>query len=249
MTIEDNISPVLERIKAELQKLSEMQIHVGIQGASGYGAGGEGKPGAPADIITIANVNEFGATIKAKNVKNLAIPIAKKAKGKSPLDFPGLFFLRSDSGYLFGCVSKNRKGGPPKEKSSPSDTKPKSNKPGNKPIPKKKEDIEFLFILMESVNIPERSFIRAGYDNNRAVIEDIASNAIKKIVFEGWDAETAANNIGMSIVGMIQEYMNQPFNFKGKSSITKATSNWPSNPLVETGRLRNSITYRIDGGE
>lgn len=249
MTIEDNISSKLECIKDELEKLSQMKIHIGIQGASGYGAGGEGKPGAPAGIMTIANVNEFGATIKAKNVKNLAIPIAKKAKGKSPLDFPGLFFLRSDGGYLFGCISKNRKGGPPKEKSSPSDTKPKSNKPGKKSVPKKKEDIEFLFILMESVNIPERSFIRAGYDNNRAAIEDIASSALKRIVFEGWDAETAASNIGMSIVGMIQEYMNQPFNFKGKSSITKATSNWPSNPLVETGRLRNSITYRIEGGE
>ena len=88
MTIDDKISPELVRIKTELEKLGQMKIHIGIQGASGYGAGGEGKPGAPADIITIASVNEFGATIKAKNVKNLAIPIAKKAKGKSPLDFP-----------------------------------------------------------------------------------------------------------------------------------------------------------------
>lgn len=248
MTIDDKVSPELVRIKTELEKLGQMKIHIGIQGASGYGAGGEGKPGAPADIITIASVNEFGATIKAKNVKNLAIPIAKKAKGKSPLDFPGLFFLQTDSG-LFGCISKSRKGGPPKEKSSPSNMQPKGNKPRKKPVPKKKDDIEFLFILMESVNIPERSFIRAGYDNNQAAIEAIASNAMKKIVFEGWNAETAANNIGMSIVGMIQEYMNQPFNFQGKSSITKATSNWPSNPLIETGRLRNSITYRIEGGE
>lgn len=97
--------------------------------------------------------------------------------------------------------------------------------------------------------MPSHSFIRAGYDNNQAAIEDVASSALRRIVFEGWDAETAANNIGMSIVGMIQEYMNQPFNFKGKSSITKATSNWPDNPLVETGRLRNSITYRIEGGD
>lgn len=249
MMVDDNITTELERIKSELDKLSQMKIHIGIQGASGYGASGEGRSGAPADIMTIANVNEFGATIKAKNVRNLAIPIAKKAKGKSPLDFPGLFFLRSDGGYLFGCISRSRKGGPPKEKSSPSDMKPKGNKPGKKPIPKKKGDIEFLFILMEAVNIPERSFIRAGYDNNRAAIEDIAVKAMQGIVFMGWNADTAANNIGMSIVGMIQEYMNQPFNFRGKSSITKATSNWPSNPLVETGRLRNSITYRIQGGD
>lgn len=249
MTIEDNITPELERIKSELKKLSQMKIHIGIQGAAGYGAAGEGKAGAPADIMTIANVNEFGATIKAKNVKNLAIPIAKKAKGKSPLDFPGLFFLRSEDGDLFGCISKSRKGGPPKGKSSPSNMQPKSSKPRRKPIPKKRGDVEFLFILMEAVSIPERSFIRAGYDNNRKAIEDVAGKAIQNIIFSEWDAETAANHIGMSVVGVIQMYMNHPFNFKGKSAVTKATSNWPDNPLVETGRLRNSVSYRIEGGE
>lgn len=247
MAVNDEITPELDRIKQELSKLTGMKIHIGIQGAAGFGASGEGRKGTPADIITIANVNEFGATIKAKNVKNLAIPIAKKAKGKSPLDFPGLFFLRTQNG-LFGCISKSRKGGPPKAKSSPSDSKPKTNKPGKKPITKKLGDIEFLFILMESVSIPERSFIRAGYDNNRKVIEDITSHALKGIIFDGWDAEKAANHIGMATVGVIQTYMNEPFNFKGKGRVTKSVSNWPGNPLVETGRLRNSITYRIEGG-
>lgn len=247
MEVNDEITPELERIKKELEKLTSMKIHIGIQGAAGYGVSGEGRKGTPADIITIANVNEFGATIKAKNVKNLAIPIAKKAKGKSPLDFPGLFFLRTPGG-LFGCISKSRKGGPPKAKSSPSDDKPKIMKPGKKTIRKKQGDIEFLFILMESVTIPERSFIRAGYDNNRKSIEDVVARALKGIVFEDWDAEKAGDHIGMSIVGTIQTYMNEPFNFKGKSRVTKATSNWPDNPLVETGRLRNSITYRIEGG-
>lgn len=246
--IEDEITPELDRIVRELKKLEGMSIHIGIQGDSGYDASGAGKPGAPADILTIANVNEFGATIKAKNVKNLAIPIAKKAIGKSPLDFPGLFFIRSKNGLLFGCISPKRRGTEPKRKSSPSNKEPKKHKPSEKPVPKKQDDIEFLFILMESTTIPERSFIRAGYDNNRQVIEDMAAIAVQNVIFAGWDAETAANNIGMSIVGIIQMYMNQPFHFKGKSSVTKATSNWPDNPLVETGRLRNSITYRIEGG-
>ena len=84
MTVNDTITPELERIKAEFEKLKEMKMHIGIQGGNGFGVGGEGREGAPADILTIANVHEFGATIHAKNVKNLAIPIAKKAVGKSP---------------------------------------------------------------------------------------------------------------------------------------------------------------------
>ena len=87
----DEISPEMERIIRELKRLEEMSIHIGIQGLPGRDESGMEREGAPADILTIANVNEFGATIKAKNVKNLAIPIAKKAIGKSPLDFPGLF--------------------------------------------------------------------------------------------------------------------------------------------------------------
>lgn len=251
MTIEDNVTPELERIQRELKKLSEVQIHIGIQGENGYGAGGEGREGAPADIMTIANVHEFGATIKAKNVKYLAIPIAKKSIGKSPLDFEGLFFLRTAEGYLFGCISKERKGGAPRQTAQPSDKEPDKKKPGKDKTKRKKknDDIEFLFILMESVNIPERSFIRAGYDNNQRAMEEIAAEAVELIVFANGDAETAANQIGMKVVGMIQEYINQPFNFKQKGKITKATTNWPDNPLIETGRLRNSITYRIEGLE
>lgn len=246
MVVQDDISPELLRIKQELERLGKMKIHIGIQGADGYDESGAGKAGAPADILTIANVHEFGATIKAKNVKNLAIPIAKKAIGKSPLDFPGLFFLQTDAGYLFGCISKKQKGNGPKQKSKPSDKTPPRKEPTGKPIPKGVDDIEFLFILFESTTVPERSFIRAGYDNNRAAIEDLAVTAIRGIIFSGWDAETAANHIGMKVVGMIQTYMSQPFHFKKKGSITKAISNWPDNPLMETGRLRNSITYRIE---
>lgn len=74
-------------------------------------------------------------------------------------------------------------------------------------------------------------------------MEEIAAEAVYLIILYGETAETAANRIGMKVVGMIQEYINQPFNFKAKGKITKATTNWPDNPLIETGRLRNSITY------
>lgn len=246
MVIRDDITPELERIKAEIKKLGEARIHIGIQGTEGYGAAGERKAGAPADLLTIANVHEFGATIKAKKVRNLAIPIAKKAIGKSPRDFPDLFFIETDD-FVYGCIDKNHHDSGPS--AMPKDLKPKESKPENKPIKTGKEDdIEFLFILMPSVSIPERSFIRAGYDNSRQEIQDIAKKAVECIVFYGWDAQTAANNIGMSVVGILQMYLNTPSNFKGKGQITKATSNWPDNPLVESGRLRNSITYRIEGG-
>lgn len=251
MTTEDNVIPELERIRNELEKLKGMQIHVGIQGAAGFGKEGEDIDAASADLLTIAGVHEFGAMIKPKNVRNLAIPIDKRAVGKSPKEFKGLFFLRSEEGYLFGCISPKRQGDGPKKKTKPSKKEPdpkKSEKPFKKP---KDEDIEFLFLLMESVNIPERSFIRAGYENSKDELEAACVRALEGIVLEGWDAETAAHHIGSKAVGCIWMYMRDAKNFKEKSTITLETApgNSGKTPLYVTGRLRDSISYRIEGGE
>ena len=53
MEVEDNVTPEIERIIAELQKLKGLTIHVGIQNGNAKGAAGEEKD-TPADILTIA---------------------------------------------------------------------------------------------------------------------------------------------------------------------------------------------------
>ena len=246
MRIEDNVSEEIERIRKELERLKGITIRVGIQNGGGKDAGGKNQD-TPADILTIAGVHEFGATITAKKVSNLAIPIHKDAIGKSPRDFDGLFFIRSKAGYLYGCISKDRHG-TQRPSGRPKKAKPKTDKPKKSQKDEKEEDITYLFILFPSVQIPERSFIRAGYDANKDNLEAACESALSGILFEGWDALKAANHIGMTAVGCIQTYMNTPGNFKEKGGITKETSNWPNSPLIETGRLRNSITYVIEEG-
>ena len=246
MRIEDNVSEEIERIRKELERLKGITIRVGIQNGGGKDAGGKNQD-TPEDILTIAGVHEFGATITAKKVSNLAIPIHKDAIGKSPRDFDGLFFIRSKAGYLYGCISKDRHG-TQRPSGRPKKAKPKTDKPKKSQKDEKEEDITYLFILFPSVQIPERSFIRAGYDANKDNLEAACERALSGILFEGWDALKAANHIGMTAVGCIQTYMNTPGNFKEKGGITKETSNWPNSPLIETGRLRNSITYIIEEG-
>ena len=246
MRIEDNVSEEIERIRKELARLKGITIRVGIQNGGGKDPGGR-KQDTPADMLTIAGVHEFGATITAKKVSNLAIPIHKDAIGKSPRDFDGLFFIRSKAGYLYGCISKDRHG-TQRPSGRPKKAKPKTDKPKKNQKDEREEDITYLFILFPSVQIPERSFIRAGYDANKDNLEAACERALSGILFEGWDAIKAANHIGMTAVGCIQTYMNTPGNFREKGGITKETSNWPNSPLIETGRLRNSITYVIEEG-
>ena len=52
----------MERIKRELTALQGVSIHVGILGDAG------------SDILMIAGVHEYGATISAKNVKHICRP-------------------------------------------------------------------------------------------------------------------------------------------------------------------------------
>jgi len=207
--LNDTLRPELARIKQELQTLERLRIRVGIQGD------------ADSDILMIAGVHEYGATIRAKKAKNLTIPIEKEAQGKSPRDFPGLFFIEAESGYVFGCVLKGGR-------------KNKDNM----------NNLKFLFLLLPSVTIPERSFIRASYDTGRASLQEIIEKAISCIYKEGWTARQAADNIGMQALQMTQEYFNTKLQ-PPKSSLTQKLST-QYQTLYDSGRLYHSITYVVE---
>ncbi len=184
--IKDTVRPELQRIKTELSALGKLTIHVGIQGTAG------------SDILTIAGVHEYGATIRAKNVKNLAIPLDKKSEGKSPRDFPGLFFIRAkDTGNLFGVTSAG------------------------------KDKLNFLFLLCPSVTIPERSFIRASYDTGQSELEAACRAAVDHIMLEGGTAKEAAEIIGARAVAMTQQYILDGID-PPKSDITMNTAKTPT---------------------
>lgn len=207
--IKDTVRPELQRIKKELSALAELTIHIGIQGTAG------------SDILTIAGVHEYGATIRAKNVKNLAIPLSKKSEGKSPRDFPGLFFIRAkDTGNLFGVTSI---------------------KTG-----KRKGELNFLFLLCPSVTIPERSFIRASYDTGQSELEAACRAAIDSIMLKGSTAKEAAEIIGARAVAMTQQYILDGID-PPKSDITMNTAK-TNTPLYDSGRLLHSISYEIEEG-
>ncbi|MGH2217402.1 hypothetical protein ACQ1ZR_17275, partial [Enterococcus faecalis] len=57
-------------------------------------------------MAMIANVHEFGCTIKPKG-KYLTIPLSKKYKGKSPRDFD-LFFMQTKEGHKFLVMNKGK---------------------------------------------------------------------------------------------------------------------------------------------
>ena len=178
---------------------------------------------ADSEILTIARVHEYGAVITAKSAKNLCIPIHKDSYNKSPRDFQDLFFIRSEAGYLFGVVEKQGR----------------RRKDG--------DSLEFLFLLVPSVTIPERSFIRAGFDSNKNVLAQYTQECVADVCQGKRTAYQAAELIGGKAVDLIREFMTDASNFppKGKIQRERAPS-YADSPLMVSGRLRNSITFKIE---
>ena len=235
--LNDSVRPELGRIKRELEELKKFSVHVGIMGD------------AENDLLMIARVHEYGATINAKNVKHLAIPLTDEAKGaESPRQFNDLRFIPISPGYGFLVRDKRPQNRPPQSsRSEPVQRKVKTRRTGGKKDPRPNEDYEWMYMLVESVTIPERSFIRSSYDTGRSTLEDICKDAVDGIIRQQWTARDAMDFIGKWALEMTRGYFDSKLN-PPKSATTQLTST-QYQPLFDTGRLFRSITYRVEGGE
>lgn len=168
-----------------------------------------------ADLVTIAHVHEFGADINLVKAKWLTIPINSAAKGKRARDFSGLFFYQpKGKEYAFLARKKGKKG------------------------------IENMFLLMKKVKIPERAFLRGGYDAHEAEIFHKISKLLPKVLDGTAPLDIFLDMVGLDLAGKIQAYakkLNSPENAKA----TKATKK-SSNPLHDTGRLIQSIRHEVE---
>lgn len=227
--LRDTVRPELARIKRELEALRSMTIHVGIMGDSN------------SDLLMIARVHEYGADISAKKVKNLAIPLTNEAKNaKTPRAFNDLVWIPGhDPGVSFLARKRKRKarGG----KAHTAVTSSISVHDDYDP-----DDYEWMFMLVHSIHIPERSFIRASFDSGKGDLSRYCKEAIDNIIRKGWTAQRAADYIGTLAAEMTRQYMNAGLS-PPKDDITKLTTT-QEQPLYDTGRLVGSITYKVEGG-
>lgn len=94
------------------------------------------------------------------------------------------------------------------------------------------------------INIPERSFIRASYDTGIEELTKACAAAIRHIYYDGWTAEQAANSIGAQAAQMTRSFIDAGTE-PPKSEFTQKHSTQKT-PLVDSGRLRESITWSIE---
>lgn len=91
--------------------------------------------------------------------------------------------------------------------------------------------------------IPERSFIRSTLEKKRSELDAMAGKIGKKVERDGGTLEEGLNLMGSVLAAAIQETIadgvpppNAPSTIRRKGS---------SKPLIDTGHLRQSITWQV----
>lgn len=92
--------------------------------------------------------------------------------------------------------------------------------------------------------IPERSFLRSGFDENADKVLKTTEAVLPDVLIGTLSVEQYAKLVGLQLASAIKEYAvnlssppNHPFTKQQKGS---------SNPLVDTGDMINSITYEVE---
>lgn len=100
-----------------------------------------------------------------------------------------------------------------------------------------------MFILKESVNIPERSFIRSTFDENEDGWSEFIGERVN-LIFEGeMRARQLFEQLGAKIVGQIQKKMTDIRS--PKNAAITAANKGSDNPLMDTGELRRRVTWQV----
>lgn len=205
----DGIERLLEdfnRIKVACQEMEQKKIRVGIVG---------GK--ADSDIMAIAHAHEYGATIKPKKGKYLAIPLTKEAQAAgSPRAFSDLRFVNAKNGNLLMVRDKKKRGG--------------------------KTESEAMYLLVKSVTLPERSFIRASFDAQQEELGGIVTGAMVKMLDGAITPAAAAESIGAQAAQLAQSFIDQN-RVTPKSKSSRKTQH---TTLYESGtHIRDRIAYEV----
>ena len=93
--------------------------------------------------------------------------------------------------------------------------------------------------------IPERSFLRAGFDANADEIQEKMDHLLDLVFSLKITGKAALEALGVFVVGRIQAYLVDLKTPPLKDQTIRRKGS--SNPLVDTGQLKDSITWKIEG--
>lgn|SRR3712207_1964560 len=95
------------------------------------------------------------------------------------------------------------------------------------------------------IHIPERSFVRKTFNEKKNKIDEVVVESLNELLTFKISIDTFYNRIGLYLVGLTQETLTE-VNSPKLHPFTLERKKPKANPLINTGRLRESITYKIE---
>lgn len=162
----------------------------------------------------LAAIHEYGCDIRPKKAKYLTVPVNPKARGKKAGDFNNLYMIEDKDGDKFLVRDKG------------------------------KNEIEFMYWLTTHVKIPERSFLRTGFDENIGSVNKIIDTKLKPLLNGTLSEDEFCKIIGQTLSRKITTYARNLSSPANANVTTEAKGN--NNPLVDTGKMIRGITWRVE---
>lgn len=100
-----------------------------------------------------------------------------------------------------------------------------------------KKDTQYIII-------PERSFIRGGYDKYINKTADKIEALLPHVISLALDSNAFLDAIGMDLASHLKKYMNELDNPPNSDMTVQRKSS--SNPLIDSGRLRSAIKHEVE---
>ena len=175
-------------------------------------------------LLTIVRANEYGAKIVPHNKSGkLWIPsreaIRKYGKSVKPSDVKDLFVAGS------------------------------KKVDGKKVLGKSAGIIEngkyvVLFYLLDHVRIPARPFLRKAFYDNQHKYRRLVKVGIDEIVYDDKTGHDLLVKLGKAGVSDVRESIRR-WTKPGNAPLTIDNKRGQNNPLVDTGKLSQAVTYKI----
>ena len=106
-----------------------------------------------------------------------------------------------------------------------------------------KDAFDVMYWLTKSVKIPERSFLRSSHDENAEAVLKECERALGLVIHGKMSMEKYFDMVGRKYASMVKDYI-RDLDHPPNSPITKENKG-SDNPLVDTGGLIESISYRV----
>ncbi len=106
-----------------------------------------------------------------------------------------------------------------------------------------------IFNEFGTVDIPERPFMRIAFDGHQGDIADFIEARVADVLDRKLTANQAASQVGIFFASLVQRTITEAAGWAAPNAPETIEQKGSSSPLIDTGQMRQSVTWVVKRGE